>query len=116
MPHECIVRARSDEIDCNALLACDVERERALRAAALAGSAGWRERTGADVRQQDAFPSVLVVRERSDLAARLRASGWRARGGWRATASGTDNVWYVRFEAPEVCVPTPFVERHPSAH
>jgi hypothetical protein len=47
-----------------------------------------------------AAPEVVVAREGSELATRLRSHGWTARGGWRATEQRDQFVWYVRYEAP----------------
>jgi hypothetical protein len=45
-------------------------------------------------------PRVIVAAEGSELAARLRASGWVARSGWRSNAAGRAPIWLVRFESP----------------
>jgi hypothetical protein len=48
--------------------------------------------------ERPAAPGVIVAREGSELAQHLRARGWVARSGWRATAGTGHGVWYVRFE------------------
>jgi hypothetical protein len=45
-------------------------------------------------------PRVIVAAEGSELADRLRASGWVARAGWRRHAAGRSPIWLVRFEYP----------------
>jgi hypothetical protein len=45
-------------------------------------------------------PRVIVAAEGSELASRLRASGWVARSGWRRHAAGHSPIWLVRFEFP----------------
>lgn len=45
-------------------------------------------------------PRVIVAAEGSELANRLRASGWVARAGWRRHAAGHSPIWLVRFEYP----------------
>jgi hypothetical protein len=42
---------------------------------------------------------VIVASETSELAQRLRSSGWVARAGWLSHAPG-GRVWLVRFESP----------------
>jgi hypothetical protein len=47
--------------------------------------------------EQTSVPRVIVAAEGSELAARLRASGWVARSGWRSHAAGRTPIWLVRF-------------------
>ncbi len=42
---------------------------------------------------------AIVAPETSELAQRLRSSGWIARAGWLSRAPG-GRVWLVRFESP----------------
>ncbi|HYI14260.1 MAG TPA: hypothetical protein VEX37_02640 [Thermomicrobiales bacterium] len=46
-------------------------------------------------------PRAIVAAEGSELAARLRSSGWIARSGWRSHAAGRSSIWLVRFECPD---------------
>jgi hypothetical protein len=59
-----------------------------------------------------AAPEVVVAREGSELAARLRSHGWTVRGGWRATDQRDQLVWYVRYEAPPVTAFWSVMKRH----
>jgi hypothetical protein len=43
---------------------------------------------------------IIVAPEGSDLASRLRSTGWIARAGWRSHAAGRPAIWLVRFESP----------------
>ncbi|MGH9176872.1 MAG: hypothetical protein ACRD1H_21060 [Vicinamibacterales bacterium] len=47
-----------------------------------------------------AAPEVIVAPEGSELASRLRATGWVARSGWRSHSAGRPAIWLVRFECP----------------
>lgn len=52
------------------------------------------------VADRTADPRAIVAAEGSELAARLRSSGWIARSGWRSHAAGRPAIWLVRFELP----------------
>ena len=47
-----------------------------------------------------ATPETVVAPEGSELAARLRSTGWIARSGWLSQAPGRPAIWLVRFERP----------------
>jgi len=51
-----------------------------------------------------AAPEAIVAREGSELASRLRCTGWVARSGWRSHAAGRPAIWLVRFEFPDDCI------------
>jgi hypothetical protein len=44
---------------------------------------------------------AIVAPEGSELAGRLRSTGWVARSGWRTNTPGRPPVWLVRFERPD---------------
>jgi hypothetical protein len=46
------------------------------------------------------LPRSLIAREGSELAAALRAGGWRASAGWRSTTDDGEEAWQIRFERP----------------
>jgi len=49
----------------------------------------------------EATPRAIVVREGTELAETLRASGWVARAGWRTTSPEGQSVWHLRFEVAD---------------
>jgi hypothetical protein len=52
-------------------------------------------------------PCAVVVREGSELAERLQGEGWSVRGGWRATDSREQLLWYLRYESPAAAIAPP---------
>jgi hypothetical protein len=51
-----------------------------------------------DTRENHVDRRSIVARDGSELAQRLRATGWTARVGWRTVTESGDTVWFVRFE------------------
>lgn len=50
--------------------------------------------------EQETDVTSMIAREGSELAQRLRASGWVARAGWRSSDATGRPVWHLRFEQP----------------
>lgn len=55
---------------------------------------------------EEGFPRSIVVRERSELADRLRANGWVARAGWLSANRTTSRIWLIRLEHPSFSIAT----------
>ena len=43
-------------------------------------------------------PRVIIARDGTELADRLRATGWIVRAGWRTTSHKGQSVWNLCFE------------------
>lgn len=76
----------------------------ARRAAAPAGAAGDGPETTTAMGEGEDVTS-MIAREGSELAQRLRDSGWVARAGWRSSDASGRAVWHLRFEQPASFTP-----------